>query len=211
MMLRRTTLSLRRVAALAAGLVAGLGLAVALGGVPQPPAAAGTGDRPLAPGRAVAQHALPSAPAGGSGPADRAEPAPTHAPTPVPPTTEQERIEGEQAAADFITEYANFRYDESEDERVARILPFATEELGRTLAREEGGSYGRFELAERQQVTTATVERVQTQTIRDGWMDLLVVVRLDHTTVDGVATEWSSHLTRVVRTPAGWKVDGFQP
>lgn len=199
--MRHTTLSTRRVAVLAGGLLAGLTIALTVGNLPRVDGVAppGEADPGGAPRSATAEPRTP------------AQPVPTATTTPVPPTSDEERVEGQQVAADFVAAHVRFRYDESGDARVERMRPFVTDALAAQLSSEEGGRAGRLELTAREQLTDATVERIQPQTIGDGWMDLLVVVRADHRTVDGEDTAWESVLTRVVRTADGWRVDGFQP
>lgn len=227
-----TTMSLRRLVVLAAALLAGLALAaVVVTATPAPQPAPAGGDPPAAASTpsatggqdrdapADAAHAGPSrvvadrgtaATAGRTAPG-RAESTSTPATRPSVPVGADERARGRQAAADFVAAYATFRHDESDGERMARLRPLATDELAAVLARDAGGRAGKRQLAAHQQVTTATVAQTQLQTVRDGRMAVLVIVRLDRSSVDGQHTEWASHLTRVVRTPRGWKVDRFQP
>lgn len=235
----RTTVSARRLAVLTCSLVLGLALALSVTLLQWPDrresaepadetavsASAGSGTRdtgrdadgPAAErgtSQTVAGH--DSDPGARLAPPGRAEPTSTP-PTPTSPApnlarlSEQDRAQARQAAADFITAYTTFHHDEPADDRMARMRPLVTDTLVATLRQDDGGDVGERQLAARRQVTTATVAQTQPHAAGDGWMDVRVIVRLDRTTVDGERTEWASHLTRVVRTPEGWKVDGFRP
>jgi hypothetical protein len=122
-----------------------------------------------------------------------------------------EVLAAQQTAADFAVGYATYRWDDEPGATAERVRPYVTAELYEVLAQERGGNAGRAQLAERQQSAEALVENVQTQTIADGWMDLLVVVRQTVTSTGGAETRWPSYLLRVLRTRDGWRVSGFQP
>jgi hypothetical protein len=122
-----------------------------------------------------------------------------------------EVVEAQQVAADFAAGYASYRYDDPPGAAADRVREHASPELVEALERETGGAAGREELAAREQTAEALVESIQTQTVADGWMDLLVVVRQTVSTISGSEVRWPSYLLRVERTDGGWRVSGFQP
>ena len=191
-------------------------------GVPAP-----ASPRPLPTEPAATAAPLPSAALHTAAPADNGDAAATEPPRivadepgPAPqeppavgaeqPPSEWEIIEAKQVAADFAVGLGTYRYDDEPDALLERVEPYVTADLAERLGANSGGQAGREELAAREEVATALVETVQSDTVQGGAMDLLVVLRQDVTTRDGTQTRYPSYLVRMVRTGEGWRVAGFQ-
>jgi hypothetical protein len=119
--------------------------------------------------------------------------------------------EAGQVAADFAGQYATYSWEETQEAAVDRVRPFVTAELAAELGRNSGAGAGAAQLAHREQSAAAAVETVQTDSVGEGWVDLLVVLRQELTWKGGADTRWDSYLLRVVPQEDGWRVSGLLP
>jgi hypothetical protein len=225
MSLTTSTISGRKLTAVGvcvlAGLAAGFAFALAYGG--GAPLAAGAGhDEPAvaAPADTDADglEAATPAPPDVDQAAAAAE-APASAPVaedgavvpsqPAPPDADV--ADAGQVAADFAVAYATYSWDETPEQARARLQPLVTAELDAELARNSGAAAGSAELAERRQWAIAVAETVQLDSVGEGYLDLLVVVRQDVSWDGGEDSRWPSYLLRVVQDDAGWTVSGLLP
>ncbi|MDP8969059.1 MAG: hypothetical protein M3N52_00815, partial [Actinomycetota bacterium] len=131
---------------------------------------------------------------------------------PGPPSQANEELTAARhVAAQFAVGLATYRYDDGPDATLQRVRPYVTADLAGQLGPSSGATAARGELAGRQEAATAVVEAVQTDTVGDGSTDLLLVIRQQVASLEGSQTRVLSYLVRVVRTPVGWLVAGFQP
>jgi hypothetical protein len=218
MSLSRSTLSTRKlvvlVVCLAAGAVAGFSAALAQGSEeasPEPPVAS--------------EPAVPDQVADPAGAAETRATDPDEAEAPwAEDGVHAAELSGEaawlddddlaaagQVAADFAGEYATYSWDEDQEQAVDRLRPLVTAELAAELGRNSGAGAGAAQLAHREQSATAAVETVQTDSVGEGWVDLLVVLRQELTWKGGADSRWDSYLLRVVPQEDGWRVSGLLP
>jgi hypothetical protein len=223
MSLTTSTISGRKLTAVGvcvlAGLAAGFAFALAYGG--GAPLAAGAGrDEPAVaapadtdadgPEAATPPDADPAAAAAAApAPAPVAEDGAVAPSQPAPP--DADLADAGQVAADFAVAYATYSWDETPEQARARLQPLVTAELDAELARNSGAAAGSAELAERRQWAIAVAETVQLDSVGEGYMDLLVVVRQDVSWDGGEDTRWPSYLLRVVQGDGGWTVSGLLP
>jgi hypothetical protein len=220
MSLSRSTMSTRKlvllVVCLAAGVIAGFSAALAQG----PGSEAASTQRPATP--------EPSAPGEAADPAGAAEARAADPDEAEAPWAEDgvhvAELSGEaawledddladagQVAADFAGQYATYSWDEAQGQALERVRPFVTAELAAELGRNSGAVAGAAQLAHREQSAAAAVETVQTDSVGEGWVDLLVVLRQELTWKGGADTRWDSYLLRVVPQEDGWRVSGLLP
>ena len=122
------------------------------------------------------------------------------------PLSDDELAEARQAATDFAVELATYRWDDAPDATIARVRPYVTDGLAADLARASGARDARAELEAREEVATATVLTVQTETLDVGFVRLVVAVRQVVTSTEGEEVRFPSYLVRVEPTDDGWRV-----
>jgi hypothetical protein len=129
--------------------------------------------------------------------------------SPLPPEEIERAME---VATRFAVEYATYHYDETPDERLARLTPLVTDELARLLATGSTALAEREARLDRQEVRTATVAHAQP--IAATSTQLIVVVGI-HITIstrsDTRLAERTYRLTLDVEPNNGWLVAHLEP
>lgn len=176
--------------------------------------ACGLGLHLLAPGLGAAplgvqQSATRPQPAAAPAIATSATTAPT--PSSSPPQVVQpvpaELAQAEAVARAFLVAYGSYRYDEPEAALPERLRPYVSAELEARLAGASSGAAQRQQMAARQEVATASVERLSSLGLApDGHLVLVAQVRQSLSSTQGQTTSSRYLELFMVRTPAGWRV-----
>jgi hypothetical protein len=111
--------------------------------------------------------------------------------SPVPPETLERAME---VATGFLVQYASYRYDETAEQRAARLAPLMTDKAARLLTTGSTAVAERQAMRERREVALAEVTHAQPLEVTASRMVFLVGVRVNISTTEGDRT-----LARVYR------------
>jgi hypothetical protein len=111
--------------------------------------------------------------------------------SPAPPETLDRAME---VVTRFLVEYASYRYDETDEQRAARLAPLMTDEAARLLTSGSTALAERQAMHKRREVAVAEVTDAQPLEVTASRMVFLVGVRVNISTIEGDRT-----LARVYR------------